>query len=190
VNRGDTARWQTARSLGDPGELTALFLEGKICETPSHCGPPDQETSPLVPILAAVNRAEFVTDQSQPGIPPDEHGSAQRANVSGFADSGTFAALATALADTDLVITAARAPRGKDNLGPFITITLDMGEESTWDGGAQSRIALEYHYGQACHPDAVRALCNAWQVTLIDPEWGRNDVLWAVLARFAASMCT
>jgi hypothetical protein len=32
-----------------------------------------------------------------------------------------------------------------------------------------------------CHRDAVRALCSAWQVTVIDPEWGRPDVLWQVL---------
>ena len=32
-----------------------------------------------------------------------------------------------------------------------------------------------------CHPDAVAALCGAWQVTVADPEWGRPDVLWRVL---------
>ena len=32
-----------------------------------------------------------------------------------------------------------------------------------------------------CHRDAVDALCAAWQVTVIDPEWGRPDVLWRVL---------
>ena len=35
-----------------------------------------------------------------------------------------------------------------------------------------------------CHPDAVDALCAAWQVTLIDPEWGRRDALWDMLAAF------
>jgi hypothetical protein len=111
VNRGDTARWQTAHSLGDLGELTALFLEGQLSETPSHGGPPDPETGPLIPVLTEVNRAGFVTEQSQPGIPPDADGSAQRANVSGFASNKTFAALTATLADTDLVITAARARR-------------------------------------------------------------------------------
>jgi hypothetical protein len=28
----------------------------------------------------------------------------------------------------------------------------------------------------------VKALCAAWQVTVIDPEWGRDDLLWDVLA--------
>lgn len=39
-------------------------------------------------------------------------------------------------------------------------------------------------YGE-CHPDAVRALTSAWQVALIEPEWGRNEKLWPVLRRFA-----
>jgi hypothetical protein len=190
VNRGDTARWQTAHSLGDLGELTALFLEGQLSETPSHGGPPDPDTGPLIPVLTEVNRAGFVTEQSQPGIPPDADGSAQRANVSGFASNKTFAALTATLADTDLVITAARARRDEKGLPPTIPITLDMGEECTWDGGAQSCTDLEYHYGSTCHPDAVQALCNAWQVTIVDPEWGRNDVLWAALTRFTASMHT
>ena len=32
-----------------------------------------------------------------------------------------------------------------------------------------------------CHPSAVTALCGAWQVTVLDPQWGRNDRLWPVL---------
>ena len=30
------------------------------------------------------------------------------------------------------------------------------------------------------------ALCAAWQVAIIDPGRGRNDVLWPVLESFAA----
>ncbi len=37
-----------------------------------------------------------------------------------------------------------------------------------------------------CHPDAIEALRTEWQVTIIDPEWGRNDMLWPVLKSFAA----
>ncbi len=38
-----------------------------------------------------------------------------------------------------------------------------------------------------CHPDAVDALCSAWQVTVIDPEWGRPDLLWRVLSAAVAA---
>ncbi len=182
----DAARWHFARTLADLGELTALWLEGGIQQTPSHLGPPDTETGPLIQLLAAVNRAGFVTHQSQPGIPLDEHRSAQRANVSGFASSDAFARLMAAAARADLIITAARG-LAEDGFGPFFAITLDYGEEYTWDGIAEPHSELEYHYGRVCRPEAVSAVCTAWQVTLIDPEWGRNDVLWPILEQFAAS---
>lgn len=186
MNAAETEHWRAARTLADLGEVTALFLEGKIGETPTHGGPPDPETAELTAVLAACNRAGFVTTMSQPGVPVDEHGSAQRADVSGFASNRTFAALTAAVADMDLIITACRAPHEEHGWGPFTTITLDYGEEFSWDGGALSRTELEYHYEDTCHPDAVRELCDAWQVTLIDPQWGRNDLLWPPLREFAA----
>jgi hypothetical protein len=176
-------RWQAARTLADLGALTVAWLSGEIESTPVHMAPPMPETVPLIPVLIAANRAGFITTQSQPGESRDEHGSAQRANVSGFASGQAFARLMAAAADSDLIITAARASSG--DLGPFIVITLDDGEEFTWDGGALSREEIEYGYGHDC-PQAIEALCSAWQVTLIDPDWGRNDVLWPVLERFAS----
>jgi hypothetical protein len=178
----DLARWRAARTLTDLGELTAQWLNGAIAYTPTYCGP-ESETTPLIPVLAACNRAGFVTTHSQPGEALDEHGGAQRADVSGFASSKTFARLMAAVADADLIITAARAAADED-LGPFINITLDEGDEFTWDGGAMTQRQIEAAYRKDC-PDAVEALCRAWQVTLIDPQWGRNDVLWPMLARFA-----
>jgi len=59
---------------------------------------------------------------------------------------------------------------------------------NTWFGYHLGRADIEddqARYG-ICHPDAVKALCTDWQVTIIDPEWGRNDVLWPVLESFAA----
>jgi hypothetical protein len=167
--------------------VCALFLEGRIRDTPTYGGPPDPETQPLIPVLAACNRAGFVTHQSQPGEPLDDDGCAQRANVSGFADSKTFARLMTAAAEADLIVTGARALDGTGrDFGPFFAITIDDGEELTWDGITCSRRILRDSYAW-CHPSALKALCDAWQVTLIDPEWGRNDVLWPALEAFAAS---
>jgi hypothetical protein len=185
----DRERWRSARTLADLGELTAQFLEGKLQETPTHLGPPDAETGPLIPVLAAANRAGFVTHMSQPGIPRDKHGFAQRADVSGYAAPAAFARLMTAASGTDLIVTAARALDESEErrFGPFFAITLDEGEECTWDGLAVSRSIMASDYGRECHPAVIRELADAWQVTLIDPVWGRNDVLWPVLEAFAAS---
>ena len=181
----DLAAWSTARSLSDLGELTAQFLEGKLGQTPSNWGPPNDETRVLVPVLVATNRAGFVTHMSQPGQPAGADGWEQRAKVSGFAGDEAFVRLVAAAAGSDLIITAARA--GQENTGPFYCITRQGERENTWDGCADSRKSLRYDYGSFCAPQAVDALCAAWQVTLIDPEWGRNDVLWSVLAQFAGT---
>ena len=181
-------RRRVARTLAEVGELTAQWLEGMHCCTLGYSGVPDKETEPLVPILAAANRAGFVTHQSQPGEPHDEHGCAQRANVSGYAGPEAFARLMTAASGADLIITAARALDDSEErqFGPLFAITLDDGEEFTWDGIALSRSILESSYGRDCPPDVIGELAAAWQVTLIDPVWGRNEVLWPVLQKFAA----
>jgi hypothetical protein len=171
------ARWHNARTLADLGELTAQWLEGKQgCTLGYSGGVPDEETGPLVPVLAAANRAGFVT-----------HHCAQRANVSGYAGPEAFARLMAASSGADLIITAARALDDSEErrFGPLFAVTLDEGEEFTWDGIALSRPILERDYGD-WHPAVVRELSAAWQVTLIDPVWGRNDVLWPVLEKFAA----
>lgn len=180
------ARWLSARTLIDLGELTAQWLEGRLSYNPTY-GDPAPETSELIPVLAAVNRAGFVTHQSQPGEPRDEHGSAQRANVSGYCSPEAFARLMAAASGADLIITAARALDNSPqrDFGPFFCITLDEGDEYTWDGLASSRSVLDDSYGMDCHPVAVDDLFAAWQVTLIDPVWGRNDVLWPVLEAFS-----
>jgi len=182
-HRADSDRWRSARTLADLAKLTVAWLNGEIQETPSHLAPPMPETVSPDPCPDSCQPRWFRTTQSQPGEALDDLGSAQRANVSGFASTDTFARLMAAVADADLIITAARAAP-YDDLAPFIAITLDDGEEFTWDGGADSRESIEHGYGHDC-PDAVDALCRAWQVTLIDPEWGRNDLLWPLLERFA-----
>jgi hypothetical protein len=180
----DVAQWQAARTLADLGEVTARFLEGEIGETPSHLGPPVAETTPLIPVLAAVNRAGFVTHQSQPGVAPGRGGSAQRANVSGFASDATFSRLMTLVAGAELVITAARGLA--EDWQPSVVVTIVDGAPYTRDGGSERAGDLEYYYAEYCHPDAIKALCEAWQVTFIDPVWGRNDQLWPLLQKFAA----
>jgi hypothetical protein len=138
----ELAVWGTARSLSDLGELTARFLEGKLSQTPSNWGPPDPETTALVPVLVATNRASFVTHMSQPGQSAGEYGWEQRAEVSGFAGDEAFGRLMAAAARSDLIITAARA--GQENTGPFYCITRQGEREHTWDGCADSRTRLNH----------------------------------------------
>ena len=69
MRRTDRKRWASARTPADVGELTAQWLEGRIASQPGYapgCGP-DPETADLTGVLAACNRAGFITDTSQPG---------------------------------------------------------------------------------------------------------------------------
>lgn len=73
--------------------------------------------------------------------------------------------------------------------GPGHALTLNDGHDYTRFGIQipRSHIA-DWHTGYGeCHGDAVKALQAAWQVTIIDPEWGRNTVLWSALAAFASA---
>jgi hypothetical protein len=179
----DLAPWTQARTLADLGELTAQWLEGTIPAEPGYCGGPDPETLPLVPVLAWLNRAGYVTDGSQPG---DTGGSwEQRAAVSGFAAPQT-ARVVIAAADAAglIVITDPVTPRRRTRLAGRQPVTRIGGRPCTWFGATLPARHLRdpwTGYG-ICHRDAVDALCQAWQVTVIDPEWGRDSLLWPVLA--------
>jgi hypothetical protein len=64
----------------DLGGLMARWLEGRTSYEPGYLAAgPDAETASLVPVLAQLNRAGYVTDFSQPGIALDANGNGQRA---------------------------------------------------------------------------------------------------------------
>jgi hypothetical protein len=91
----------------------------------------------------------------------------------------------TAVAGTNLLITAGRA--SDEDWPPYDPITIYVGEEFTWVGGAQSRTGIRADYADDC-PDATEAITAAWQISLTDPQWGRYDILWPALTRFAATL--
>jgi len=183
ADRRDLQAWASARTLADLGELTARWLEGTIPSVPGYIGEPDPETAELVPVLAKLNRAGFVTTCSQPGLIEDE----QRAAVEGFASWEVAARIETAAVHADLNVIVhdpACLPRWRYYYGEAQTVTEVNGQRFTAFGVQVPRRHIRdswIGYG-ICHRDAVNALCGAWQVTVIDPEWGHNDMLWPLLA--------
>jgi hypothetical protein len=197
VNRADRATWRAARTLADLGELTARWLEGEIRSQPGYADPapgedwgPDPETRALVPVLAAANRAGFVTSGSQPGVSDLGYDGAwwsQRAAVEGFASDVTLARLRAVALAASLIVIAHRPRRWRTTRCDAVCVTRRAGRDVTGFGVCLSRRHLRdswVGYG-VCHPNAVAALCQAWQVTLVDPLWGRDSVLWPVLRAFA-----
>jgi len=188
MNRADRKRWASARTLADLGNLTALWLEGEIRKMPNYDGPPAPETRELVPVLAALNRAGLVTHGSQPGEADSGNGWEQRAAVECFASPDLAGRLHATLEDGPGFLVRVREASRRMSWKGAIPVSLDQGQVFTQFGVQLSRRFLRDSwegYG-TCHGEAVAALCGARQVTIVDPQWGRNDRLWPVLERFAA----
>ena len=169
----EAARWRSARTFDDVGELTAQWLEGRISRTPARPGPPVPGAAALLPLLAAASRAGFVTYQHLLGPAKGDESAAnghhdsgepgmdRRVSLAGFADDDGFARLMSAVAPSDLTVSAARG--GADDAG---------------------RRILDDGYLQACNAGAIAALRSAWHVGLMSPR-PRGDDLRLVLERFA-----
>jgi uncharacterized protein DUF6919 len=175
--------WREPTTLAGLGELMARWLEGDITYQPGYNSTgPDAETTDLIPVLAAVNRAGMFTTFSQPGVPLTD-GNGQRAAIEGFCTEEAMQRLYVASWATDLV-TLSYPPGSSASDGAVAVSTLG-GLECTWLGSCQDRGELIYYYGEDLCEAAVIDLCSAWQVHILDPVWGRNDLLWDVLRRFA-----
>jgi hypothetical protein len=189
MSKSDRAQWESACSLPDVGEMTARWLEGRIGSQPGYCGAPADETRCLRWTLARACRAGFVTTCSQPGMPLDEDGWQQRDAVEGFCDADTLGRLRLACAGTGLLLIEydpATLPRRffRRTKAQWVT---RQGERNVTAFGVQvpiTHIKDDWTGYGICHPDATEALCAAWQVTVIDPQWGRQDRLWPALTEF------
>jgi len=178
-------RWAEAKTIADLGELGALWLEGEIPSQPGYtenCGP-DEETEHLIPVLARLNRGGFFTTGSQPGGEGETASNGewrQRAAVDGFiTDDGLLCRIDDALARVDgLTWVVNTASWWRDDYRPAEPVTWADGQDYTWFGARLSRRHLRFPYGET---GALPALFGAWQVTVVDLEWGRDDRLWPVL---------
>jgi hypothetical protein len=196
IDRAEEAMWEAASTMADVGELTALWLEGRIQHQPGYCAPVDvdeDDVPGLANLLAACCRAGYVTTTSQAAFDGTGYDGAhwqQRAAVEGFADPETINLLYRALRGTGIEVHAARCTdRGPwPPWRPVLPVTVREGDTVTDFGGPRraSDIADGWTGYGICQKSAVAELIEAWQVLVYDPEWGRNDRLWPALAQFAA----
>lgn len=178
VDHDQPLTWATAQTLDQLGELTARWLEGAIPNHPANHGEgPDEETHSLVPTLAAYNRAGLVTDFSQPGE-PESDGWTQRAAVSAWCSDETCDRLDKAIGPTELILLFEIHGRHSCSRIP---VTLDEGKAYTWTGNSYDEDYLMVCYGELA-PEGRDAIRASWYVTIIDPIWGRNDLLWPTVA--------
>src|SRR5664279_2484203 len=165
-------RWMEPLSLAELGELTAQWLEGSSWG-PWQCGEgPDEETAHLVPSLSAMNRSGYVTDFSQPGELDGRW--SQRAAVTGFCTVAEADCLASLSLESELiVITAYPAVEAEYEL----PITHEAGRAHTRLAG-RGFFEEPDDLWEECHPSTWSLLAACYFVTVCDPQWGRDDLLW------------
>jgi hypothetical protein len=173
MSRKDAARWASAKDMAGLGEMVVAWLNGEVAQTPGHCGPPCAETIPLIPFLTLANRAGFVTENSQCA---DSRGDRiWNAWVEGFASDDVTQRLRSMTGDGPLRMVACRGS-AHEYEGSLLR---HLGE-------CPAAAVLDF-WCEAC-PDVAGELGEAWNVLIEDPEPGRNDRLWPLLAELAGSM--
>ncbi len=190
--------WRTATTLDDLATGTVDWLTGRVGSSPTYGGPPDPETAVIRDHLVAVNQVGgILTDSSQPG----ELGRRtrltvrgrqvlrwrQRAYLAGFATTDRIDQLWNSL-DGDEVVMLLRCPyRGPDGTGAAnetpVPVTDGADGVHTWVGCWEPADEIAAVWGQSVPLAAVDALLHSWQFAVYDEEWGRNDLLWQVLAK-------
>lgn len=175
----DRELWRNAHTLEDLGNLTADWLEGTNGHQPGYypdpdgTSRPDSETAEIIEYLVRANRNGYVTTFSQPAR-AFTGGGGQRAAVDGFCSEETADRIQAAILGTPLIAIA--TPGGWDN-PTQIPVTIDEHEAFTWVGANTGPEDISGRYGDDC-PGALVDLAIAWQVAILDPEWGRIGLLW------------
>ncbi|KQQ83071.1 MULTISPECIES: DUF6919 domain-containing protein [Micrococcaceae] len=171
----DRGVWRQATTLDAAGELTARWLEGGSSYQPGHFAAGyDDETNPIAAALAELNRNGLFTKESQPGIL--DGAAAQRQYVTGFCSAATAGDLLALSTRTELV-TVAHAPGEASSAA--IPVTLDGTEVVTVLGSSENPVDEEQikAWSDETNDSLALLLADSWYVEILDPVWGRNDVL-------------
>lgn len=185
MSRSDRRRWRSARTVADLGALMALWLEGKLRSWPGYMPGygPEEETTHLLPSLAALNRAGFLTIASQPGGAGTGYYDRwweQRAAVEGFVSDRTlYKRLLDAAEAAGLDVAVDDVQTGTYDSGIIVT-TVD-GEPFT-EFGAR----LSYRDMRTIWPvvsqEAFVSLTTAARLAIVAPERGIDgERMWPVL---------
>ena len=171
----DRGVWRQATTLEAAGELTARWLEGGSSYQPGHFAADyDDETNPIAAALAELNRNGLFTKESQPGI--QDGAAAQRQYVTGFCSAATAGELLALSTRTELV-TIAHAPGEASSAA--IPVTLDGSEVVTVLGSSENPVNEDQikAWADETNDSLALLLADSWYVEILDPVWGRNEVL-------------
>ena len=166
--------WQRAQSYTELCELAARFVEGRERSFPGWGAQRlDAESEPLVPALAALNRAGFLTLASQPGTLDGVDSCEQRAFASGFCRTADARALRRL---------GARCFRRGAPGRAGVPVSRRSGRARVYAGHNAFESELELFAG-AVGERALAELARGVYWSIWDPVWGREEWLWQKLAR-------
>jgi hypothetical protein len=174
--RSDRGVWRQATTLEAAGELTARWLESRSEYQPGTFAPSfDEETRPIAAALAEINRNGLFTKESQPGIRADA-GHAQRQYVTGFCSAAAAAEL-VALSTRSELITIGHAPA--EVSAAAVPVTFDGDAVVTVLGSSETPVEDDQlrDWSEETNETLALLLADSWYVEVLDPVWGRNDVL-------------
>lgn len=182
----DREVWRQANTLAAAGELTARWLDGASQYQPGTFAPTfDEETQTIAGELSRVNRLGLFTKESQPGVRPDS-GHAQRQYVTAFCNAPTAHRLLDLSSRTEL-IAVAHSPGEASRAS--IPVTLHDGEVTTVLGSSENPIesAQIRDWAEETNDTLALLLSESWYVELLDPVWGRDDLLLPALLKTLAA---
>jgi hypothetical protein len=174
--RSDRGVWRQATTLEAAGELTARWLESRSEYQPGTFAPSfDEETRPIAAALSEINRNGLFTKESQPGIRA-EAGHAQRQYVTGFCSAAAAAEL-VALSTRSELITIGHAPA--EVSAAAVPVTFDGDAVVTVLGSSEIPVEDDQlrDWSEETNETLALLLADSWYVEVLDPVWGRNDVL-------------
>ncbi|MCX4707190.1 hypothetical protein [Streptomyces sp. NBC_01373] len=187
MSRADRRLWKSAKTVADLGELMARWLEGEIDSRPGYQPRfgPDEETGHLVPTLAGLCRAGYVTTCSQPGFAgtgADGMWWEQRAAVElVVTDADLLHRLVDAASAAGFITRINDHRHGGGYQDDAVVVTTRDGEPVTAFGGRISRADMAIQW-----PGLDRALydqvAHGTYVSIVAPEYGTaGERLWVVL---------
>jgi hypothetical protein len=182
--------WSEADTYARLCELMAQFVQGELPLSPGHMGPTNPETNEIAYALAHANRQGFLTISSQPGCieplvnddgSPAECGAdyRQRASVEGHANSEMHERLTRLVSGTRLKMvthsTYRWGPRA-DYTDAFV-VSMIGDQEVTHFGARLSQRELSLIWS-GIQGHLFEQIVPLHQVTITDPEWGPQRLLW------------
>ena len=177
------------RNYHEVVKLYRKFLKGEVEYCPTHGGPLEKESAPLVPALLSLNSGQVVTIDSQPGIISEDY--QQRAYVEFFIKEPVWLQIEQDLITSDLIRFSERVSKLPHDMPliafPLCPLSIFKSDDGKWIAETYLlpvRSTMEIDFITAnCEESSAKRIRKQliWGI-IADPVWGRNTLLDRLVA--------